>query len=330
MPTPAARRLHGAAPARGPRGARADLRGGAAALTPEARGPPQHRPHPTPRRDRGAAAPRRVSAPGPGARHQPAAFLPPQAKGPRRRAGPGRAASACPTAGPPRRRGRGVTAPRAALPHQPDQELEGPREDEVVAADGPAPAEHHQPRHPAGRAAAVPSGAPASAGPSPAAGAAAGRTALPGAGRASRERDVMTHHAAPQTALRTRPSPPLARTAGRGGAVRPRACAERRRGGGRAAPAPPGGRAQAAPQPRDGPAGSLPPSAAPAGPSRGAHCGGAAIYRSRQRRGRAAPRLQPAPGARAWHRDRAPLRRTGHTTGSAAPRPQQLSRHICN
>lgn len=45
---------------------------------------------------------------------------------------------------------RRATAPGRALPHQPDEQLEGSRKDEVVAADGPAPAEEHEPRHFAG------------------------------------------------------------------------------------------------------------------------------------------------------------------------------------
>lgn len=60
-----------------------------------------------------------------------------------RRSGPQAATEAVPA---PRAE---IAAARAALPQQPDEELEGPREDEVVAADSPAPAEHHQPRHPA-------------------------------------------------------------------------------------------------------------------------------------------------------------------------------------
>lgn len=60
-----------------------------------------------------------------------------------------------------KRPGRRAAAPGRALPHQPDEQLEGPREHEVVAADGPAPAEHYEPRHPAGpAAAAAPSGPP--------------------------------------------------------------------------------------------------------------------------------------------------------------------------
>lgn len=39
------------------------------------------------------------------------------------------------------------SGPGSSLPHQPDEQLEGAREHEVVAADGPAPAEQDEPRH---------------------------------------------------------------------------------------------------------------------------------------------------------------------------------------
>lgn len=55
------------------------------------------------------------------------------------------------------------------LPQQPEEQLEGPREDEVVAADGPAPPEHHQPRHPADTSTPAPPPAPSTGRPRPAA-----------------------------------------------------------------------------------------------------------------------------------------------------------------
>lgn len=98
-----------------------------------------------------------------------------------------------------KRPGRRAAAPGCALPHQPDEQLEGAREHEVVAADGPAPAEQHEPRHPAGPAAATPSGPPGSHTLPP-----HQASAPAGAGKTSRCRDVTRARSAP----RGRPSPP--------------------------------------------------------------------------------------------------------------------------